>query len=456
MRATVIGGGIAGLTAAYRLLRAGHEVTCIDPGAEPGGLLRSEQVGGFLCEQGPQSLLDSAPDTQALIDDLDLRAEVVPADPAAARRFIFMRGRLRPVPMHPLRLLLSSALTWRARLALLREPRVPARRHPTGTPDTADETILEFATRRLGRDLARDLVAPAVIGVYAGDAGRLSVRACLPRLVELERDHGSLLRGLRARRADGLRPGRMFSFREGLQTLPRALAAALGTRLVRARARAIADAAGKWTVELEPAPGGPPPRPVPPADHLVLATGAEATATLLDPVAPAAAANLRQVRHAPVAVLCLGFEQAPRGVDLAAYGFLVRRAEGVRLLGCQYESSVFPGRAPSGKVLLRAIAGGSLDPEAVALPDAELLDLVLADLRRTCGLTDRPDLVRIYRHRPGVPQYEPGHLALAQAIEHDCRLHPGLHVLGWTLRGIGVNDNIAAASALARSLAPGA
>jgi protoporphyrinogen/coproporphyrinogen III oxidase len=449
VRISVVGGGISGLTAAYRLLRAGHDVTCIDPGSRPGGLVRSERIKGFLCETGPQALLDNAPDTQSLIDELGIRDTVVPAFPHANRRLILSRGRLRNVPANPVKFLLSDALTWKGKWRLLKERKIPRRDF---SARDSDETVLDFARRRLGDEAASDLIAPMMIGIYAGDAARLSVRACAPRMIEMETEHGSLLRALQVRRKNGIKAGHLFSFREGIETLPRALAAALGTRLIRARAHSIVNLAGKWMVDLATDPGTAP-RPVPPSDHLILATGSNVTATFLDAVAPAAAVGLRQIRSVAAAVVCLGFSRKNIGMDLDAYGFLARRGEGVTILGCQYETTVFAHRAPENHVLLRVIVGGTFAPETAALPESELIELVLSDLARVAGLRANPSFTAVFRHPDGIPQYEMGHPELVRTIDDACREHPGLHLLGYSLHGISVNDCIRNATALCKTIA---
>ena len=197
MRLIVAGGGISGLTAAYLASRAGHDVLCLEPG-QPGGLLRTERHEGFLCEVGPQAVLDNAPDTLALIASLGLEERVVRANPAAARRFIYAGGHLHPLPSSPPALLRSRLLSWRGKLRLLREPFV--RRLATADDD---ETIAAFGARRLGDEAARTLLSTFVIGVFAGPADRLALAAALPRIAAMERTHGSLLRALMAGRKSG-------------------------------------------------------------------------------------------------------------------------------------------------------------------------------------------------------------------------------------------------------------
>jgi oxygen-dependent protoporphyrinogen oxidase len=459
MRVAVLGRGISGLAAAHFLGRAGHDVVSIDPDSEPGGFIRSERIDGFLCETGPQALLNGPAETRALIADAGLEPRLVSAEPTARRRFIHARGRLHPLPMNPIALARSGLLSWRGKLRLLREPFIRGR----PADDDSDESVLAFGARRFGAEAARALLAPAVIGIYAGDAAELSVRSALPRLAALERAHGSVVRGaLAQRRAGGGGVGKPVTFPDGLQELARALDRALGARRIVARADRIEPASGKWRVTLA---GGAARIDAPvEADAVVIATGGAPAAALLDPLAPAAAAALRGVRVAPAVVVCLGFHAGAGsvGVDLGAYGFLVSRAPdpaagaadpASTVLGCQYESSIFAGRAPPGAVLLRAILGGTFDPHIIDASDAEITTRTVADLRRLAGLSRAPDLVRIWRHREAIPQYALGHAQKVAAADADLARHRGLHLIGQTLRGVGLNDCIAAAAALARQVA---
>ncbi len=183
-----------------------------------------------------------------------------------------------------------------------------------------------------------------------------------------------------------------------------------------------------------------------------MATPAAATAALLEPHAPTAAAALRAIPHAPVAVACLGFRDASRlGADLGAYGFVVARGEGLRLLGCQYDSTVFPGRAPEGGALLRALLGGTFDPALVEEDDDAIVGQALGDLGRAAGLRGSPDFAAVWRARPGIPQYDLAHPARVEAVDGELARLPRLAVLGNSLRGVGVADCIRAASKLSAS-----
>jgi protoporphyrinogen/coproporphyrinogen III oxidase len=455
MRIVVVGGGISGLTTAFLARAVGNDTVCVEPASLPGGLIRSERHDGFLCEVGPQAVLDDASDTAQLLAALDLDSRVLRAAPDARRRFIYAKGALHPLPMSPPALLRSGLLSPLAKVRLLAEPFLPGRR--TGTDDDS-ETLDSFGVRRLGAQAGRRLLNTAAIGIYATEATSLSAVAAFPRLAALEREYGSLLRGVMAGRKRGKQPGRPLSFPNGLAELPAALARSIDAGRVRGRVAAIEPlAAGGWRVAVE---GGA--SPTLEADAVVVTANAATTRILLAPIVPEVDQALRDLVTAPVAVCCLGFDQPTIrgcGMDLAAYGFLVARGEQPRLLGCQYESSIFSDRAPLGGALLRAILGGrgaGFEPEIIEKSDDQIAARALSDLRTVTGLKGDPGLVRVWRHPDGIPVYAPGHLRRLTVVDSALRGHPGLFVLGQALRGVGVNEGIKAATNLVREhLSPG-
>lgn len=452
MRIAIVGSGIAGLTAAERLVAAGHDVVVIDAGERAGGLIRSERREGFLCETGPQAILSGRPDTTALLAAAGVEDRVIWSAEKTRRRFIYLRGAMRVLPSSPPTLLKTDLLGAMAKLRLAREPFIAK-----GDPER-EESVLAFLERRFGAEAARALGAPAVIGIYAGDAAELSVKTALPRLWELEQKHGSVLRGAMNERGQSQAQGkegptRSFSFPEGLEELPRALAAKLGARRQVDVVAALepAKVGTGWRVQLE---SGAPVE----ADHVVLTTPARVTAKLLELHAPGASLALASLPHAPIAVAALGF-RAPAGgtldlgMDLEAYGFIAARGEGVKTLGCQHESSIFEHRAPPGAALLRTLHGGTFEPGIVDAPDDAIVAEAVGDLRRVAGLRVDPDFAAVWRHPAGIPQYDLAHSARLRAIADALRARPGLHVLGQATSGVGVNDGIAAAAAFARGRA---
>jgi protoporphyrinogen/coproporphyrinogen III oxidase len=436
VKIAVLGGGISGLCAAHNLVQAGHDVTCFEASNRPGGLVRSERRDGFLCEVGPQAILDGAPEVRALFDQVGLTARVCRPAPAARRRMIYVGGKLRTVPTGPGSLLGTDLLSWKGKWRLMREGRIAER------PAVEDESVLEFAARRAGPEAAQRLAAPAVLGVFSGDAAKLSMRSAFPRMAALESRHGSLIRGMKAARREGVTAGQSVSFPEGLEELPRALAEKLGPRLVNLKVSTVKRDLAGWKVEHER------------FDGVVVALSPQATAQVIEGVAPAAAAGLRALELASVAVVALGFRTREVGMDLDAYGFLVARGERPTILGCQYESTVFPGRAPEGATLLRVIMGGTFEPGAVDRDDQALVAQALDDLRTIAGLDAKPDFTGVWRMRQVLPQYLIGHERRAAAIEAAVAKNLRLHLLTIGVGGVGLSDCIRKAAALAHTIGP--
>jgi oxygen-dependent protoporphyrinogen oxidase len=450
-RVVVVGGGISGLALAHRLRTGGDRslsVTVVERAVRPGGPIRTEAMDGFLLECGPEGFLDNAPDTLALAGALGLADRLLPSRDEARRRFVYRGGRLQALPTGPLSFLRSRLLSARAKLRLAREPW--SRPRPS-----EDETIDAFATRRLGAEAASALVGPMVTGVFAGDPRRLSLRACFPRLFELESEHGGLLRGVFAgvrKKRDPGAPrrspfGRLTSFRGGMEELVRALAGSLGPDLRTGVAvRTLQVASGdepRYRVVLEDGSALA-------ADVVVLAGRAADTARLLEPRVAEAAALLREIPSAPVGVVGLGYPSSAMPRPLDGFGFLVAPGEGVRILGVLWESSIFDGRAPQGSVLLRVMVGGSLDPEVLDLSDDRLLESVREGLATTMGLRGAPTFVRIVRHRAGISQYTVGHVERVQRAERLlAEALPRVFLAGSSYRGVAVNACIAEAEPLA-------
>ena len=453
-RILIAGGGIAGLSIAYeiRKRRPAAEVVILEKSDRPGGNIRTEVVDGYTCEWGPDGFLDNAPRTLALVSDLGLGPRLLPSADAARRRFIYRAGRLHEVPTSPGAFLRSELLSFRGKARIAWEPF--ARRRPE-----TDETIFEFAARRIGAEAASTLIDPMVSGIFAGDARALSLRACFPKMWQMESDHGGLFRALfamrRSRRKDdalGAPAGRLTSFHGGMEDLVRALAATLHDALRTASP----------VLELRTSGQAFPPRSRAfsactrdgqfDADAVVLAGPAADASALVYPFDSTLGGLLARIETAPLAVVCLGYDAAEVTADrgpLNGFGFLVPRSEDIRTLGALWETSIYPHRAPDGKALIRVMIGGARDPRAVDLNDAAMLQIVRADLQRTMGLKVAPEFLRIIRHRRGIPQYNREHLARLQRIDTLLQAHPGLFLAGNSYRGVAMNACIADAQPIA-------
>lgn len=472
-RVVVVGGGVAGLATALavrdRARSAGRpiEVRLVEGAPRIGGNLRTLHEAGYTVEWGPNGFLDNVPATLGLVDRLGLRGQLQPADAAAARRYLWRAGRLHLLPSGALSFLTSSVLSLPARLRVLREPWT--RPKPAGL----DETVDAFAARHIGAEAARVLVGAMVSGVFAGDSRQLSLAAAFPKMAAMEAGHGSLVRAMLARgrerraarrrlaelRARGedapelSRPGgpagpggTLTSFRDGIETLidglVRELAGAVECDRSLTGLAPVDGAPGSWRVETRE-------HEALVADAVVLAQPAARSAPVLAALDPQLAAPLEQIPSASLAVVALAWDAAAIGGAPQGFGFLAPHGEGLRILGCLWDSSIFPGRAPEGKVLVRAMIGGALDPGAALLPEAELLAQVRGDLRRAMGIAVEPEHAWVFRHPLGISQYTVGHLDRLACLERGLAQWPGLHLTGQSYRGVAMNACIEDAGEIA-------
>ncbi len=447
----IVGGGITGLATAWFLHQQGRAVRLLEAGAHLGGVIESEDSDGYLVERGPNSTLQkpgTAEDALGrLIAGAGLEDRLVEAGAAGRKRYVLRAGRLQALPGSPPAFLATRVFSWRAKLRLLREPLV-GRAHD-------EETIARFVERRLGREFLDYAVEPFISGVYAGDPTKLSVRAAVPRIYELERKHGSLIRGAiaqgKAAKGAGMPAGRMISFEGGMVTLPKGLAEALPEGACRTDCRVVAlrRTAEGWALHWEGTAGSG----VETASTVVLALPASAAGRLLAPLAPPAAEILETIPYAPIVGLGLGYEREQVRHPLDGFGFLAPRREAMRVLGGLFSSSLFARRAPAGKVLLTAFIGGTMDPGAAALGDKELLDRVTADLARALGIRGAPGFIRITRYERAIPQYTIGHLDRIAALDKAVQGLPGLFLQASWRGGVSVADCIRNGEALARRIA---
>jgi oxygen-dependent protoporphyrinogen oxidase len=425
----VVGAGLSGLTAALALERAGRDVALFEESGRAGGAVRSEARGGFLIELGPNTVRPT-PELWRLVEDVGLAREALFA-PARLPRYVELGGRLHALPMSPPALVTSRLLSTAGQLRLLTEPLRRRRRRAD------EESVRAFASRRLGPEVAERMIEPFVGGVYAGAADALEVSAAFPSLARWERERGSIVRGAvadRRRRPAGPRPPRgLLSFREGLEALPRALAAELG-EVVRLNAtiRRLAPSGGGWT--LETAAGSVD------AARVVLAVPAWRAAGIVADFAPEAAAALEAIPHPPLAVLHLAYGAASLARPLHGFGHLVVPDPSRRILGAVWSSSLFSGRAPEGQILLTVFAGGTRDPDAASLSDAELVAIAARDLAGAGVAAGEPSVVAITRWKRAIPQYTFGHRERIRALERAEARWPGLRFAGNYRGGVSVGD----------------
>ncbi|MDP2810106.1 MAG: protoporphyrinogen oxidase [Rhodocyclaceae bacterium] len=445
MPIAVLGAGISGLTAAHALMRHGHDVQILDRRATAGGRIHTERRDGFLVEHGPNSMISPAPGAESLIETLGLSPERIDKTDAVRHRYLVRDGSIHALPLDPLGFFSSNFFSLRGRLRMLAEPFVP--------PRPGDETVADFIRRRFGRELLDYVFDPLVGGLYAGDPEHLSVAALLPRLKQLEARYGSVMRGAATKMLSGMdarfdpRRRQLFSFREGMATLPQRLAAALGPRLSSGiRVEALLPSAGGG-FRLKVCEQGPITtlRATLRARNVVIALPAYAAARLLESFSPDAAHALSNIAHPPLAIVALGFHRRQVAHPLDGLGVLTPTIERRNVLGFLFSSTLFSGRAPDDHVLLTAYVGGARQPELAQLAREELIALVRAEARDLLGAQGEPvfESVRYWRH--GLPQPGLGHAAQIGVLREIEQAFPGLNITGNYIAGISTAACIDAA-----------
>jgi len=456
-RIAIIGGGIAGLAAAHRVLEIAPalgvsvEVAVCEAADRPGGTIATERADDYLIESGPDSFLTEKPWALALCERLALAGGVIATRRDRRRTYVVRRGRLVALPdgfalMAPTRfgsVVRSRLFSWsgKARLALdLVLPRGPAR---------DDESLGSFVTRRFGREVLERVAQPMIAGIYTADPDTLSLAATMPRFLEMERRDRSLIlallraqrrqeRAARARQESGPRWTLFAAPRGGMGTLIDTLALRLpfGAMRLGTRVRSVTAKAGAgYRVEVD---GGPPLS----TDGIIVAAPAHRAAALLSRLDAGLAGLLGAVPYASSVGVTFAYRREQIRHPLDGFGFVVPAIERLPLLACTFSSIKFEGRAPEGRVLLRAFLGGALRPDDIEEEDGALIGAAEGALGRLLGISGRPHLVRVHRHPKAMPQYLVGHLARVEQIEVRAARHRAFALAGSAYRGVGIPDCI--------------
>lgn len=453
MKINIVGAGISGLATAQAILTRmpDAEITIFEADQRIGGKVWTETSSeGYLCEGGVNGFLDKIPRTLELCAEAGVSP--VRADASAQKRYVYSRGELHKLPEKPPEFLKSRLLSVRGRLRVIYET-------IAGGTSNPDETLAQFATRRLGKEAYERLIDPMASGVFAGDASRLSLKSCFPRIHEIETEYKSLIRGLIKLQIKAKREGKkktpgpgpggtLTSFANGMSALTDSLAEQLGSRIRTATAiKDINRSGNRYQLQLDN-------DAVEESDALILAAPAHAQAGMLKAMDPALSGLLGEISYPALSVCCFGYRKKQVGQVLDGFGFLIPSKEQRAILGTIIDSNVFPGRAPEGSVLLRSMVGGARSPELALLPDEQLIDRVRSDLQDILGLRAEPDFIRIFRWKRAIPQYLVGHAARLEAIDEKLQRHPGLVLTGNAFRGVSLNDCVVNAWKTAQTLIP--
>lgn len=437
----IIGAGITGLTAAFYLKRQGVPVTVYESSDRVGGVIQSLRRDGYIAEFGPNTILETSPKIGQLVRDAGLGPRRLDPDPKAETRYVVRYRRPVEMPGSPLGFLSTELFSFRAKLAVLREPFIPARR------DGKEESIAEFVVRRLGREFLDHAIDALVAGVYAGDPYKLSVPQAFPKLKQLEDRYGSLIKGQILGARERKKRGEVakdraakLSFDQGLQVLPETLAAQLGeaVRLNTNVSRAIQTPTG-WILEFFE--DGESAR----SEHaaiLFCGTAYKLAKLGLETASPVRLEVFSEIRYPPVASVVLGFRREDVAHPCQGFGMLIPRVEGFKILGTIFSSALFPNRAPAGHLTLTSYVGGERFPELAGLAPDELFALTCEDLRVLLGVRGKPTFQHSVYYPKAIPQYVVGYGRYRELMKEVETQAPGFFLAGHYRDGISLSDSI--------------
>lgn len=464
MRVGVIGGGVSGLSCAYYLERFSKnnqaiEITLLEASSRLGGVLESERKNGFLIENGADSFLSEKPWAYELARELGLQPEIIGTNPDSRGLWVARGKELLEVPkgfymIAPTQFgnfLMSSIFSLPEKIRILAEPFVKA------APAAGDESMASFIRRRFGQACLDKIGQAMLAGVYTGNPEKLSLSATMPKFIEYEKKYGSVIRALRVESknkksigdAQGPRYSLFLSFKNGMQTLPGALAAHLKKTVIRMHTSIQSvhyeAASKKWRVRMA---GGFEEN----FDVLVIALGAATAARFLKEE-PKLSTLLSGIPMESVLTLNLAYDREAIGHSMKGYGFIVPRQEKRSLIACTFVNQKFKGRAPEGKVLLRAFAGGAFSPDILEKTDVDIVAAIHEDLKELLKIKTSGEFLSIHRYDHSMPQYQVGHLKLIEKIEEALEDFSSLHLIGSSYRGVGLSDCIREAQIKAEQIA---
>lgn len=495
-RVAVIGGGLAGLSAAHRLTELSKDraiaITVFEASSRLGGLVGTERIGNYLVDVGADSFLTIKPGAVNLCRRLGIEHRLVRTDARYRGAMVLYEGR--PVPVPEGFQLLSPTAIWPiittpilsvwGKCRLLMEWYVERRSNfsssnspvPNAKTDLSalDESVAEFTRRRFGREALDRLIQPLVGGIYTSDPEKLSLAATMPRFLEMEQEYGSLIRAALHQKRDkqrktgaatansgapdsssGARYGQFAGLKGGMEDLVGALRqfvqshcdVRMDTGITQLERHALSDSTSQSQYRLTLENGTSEE-----FDAVLVATSAEQAARLLQSTSTQLGDEIRQIEHASSALVITGHRLADIRNPMHSFGLVIPHKERRKILAVSFSSRKFPERAPADRILLRTFVGGAMQPEQLDQTDEQMIDTVKSELAEIFGVSGTPDFAKVYRYRNAMPQYHVGHLDRINRIEEIVKSLPGLGLTGIAYRGVGIPDVIANAELSAEML----
>jgi oxygen-dependent protoporphyrinogen oxidase len=460
MRTAIIGGGIAGLSAAYELARAGQKFVLYEASHRLGGIIETMRHKGFTVECGPDSWVTEKPWARDLAMELGLANEIISSNDHHRKTYIVQHGHLVPVPdgmrmMVPSdleSLLQSTLISEKAKQAYLQEPDRAAELKASALSENADESVASFVQRHFGPEVTETIAAPLLAGVFGGSIHHLSVRAVMPAFVKMEREHGSLIAALQAQ-AHASENGAIFTtLRHGLQTLVERILASLPPASVRLGTQVVQLSRKDPRWQLSTATG------VDIFDTVIIATPSHVTRALLGPLDPAFDSFLAMDASSAIVIALAFAPEAAKSLRIPhGFGFLVPPQKAAdtaapSLLACTFVHQKFAHRAPEGAVLLRAFFGGETAPSLLHLSDEKIITLAHQQLSHLLGPLPGPSFTVVRRWPRSLPQYAVGHLMRITQLTERVHAFSGLHLIGNSYYGVGLPDLIRQGRETARQI----
>ncbi|MEM7008215.1 MAG: protoporphyrinogen oxidase [Thermodesulfobacteriota bacterium] len=457
-RIVIVGGGITGLSAAYRLQELEKEraleleILLFEKSDRLGGAIKTVSKDGYLIELGPDMFFTKRPWALDLSKRLGLESELIQTNESMRGTSVLWKGNLIPVPQGFLMLapskimpfITSPLFSWSGKLRMLMELFISKK-------EPSDESLASFVRRRFGVEALVRVAQPMIGGIYTADPEKLSIQATMPQFLEMEQTRGSVIRAMLQNSGEikgdsGARYSQFLSFNDGMETIVDKITSILpeDSLCLNEAVDKISKTNSTWEIETNNRKIN--------CDGIIISTPAYHAASLVNNIDPSLGDDLSSIEHASSAVIALAYKKENIGSNLHGFGFVVPDVEGIKLIACSYSSTKFDGRAPDGHVLLRAFVGGALNPSICELEDTKIIGQVTQELNSILNIKSDPDFTMIERYPDAMPQYHIGHVKKVEQIKQRVTNLKGLEIAGNAYNGVGIPDTIHSGELAAESI----